>query len=62
MPESPESNQIVPEDPAIPDDYPSADEAEPELSDTPLGPPPDADPDEQPLPGIPEGQEPPDAG
>lgn len=62
MPESPEHNEIVPDDPPIPGEYPSADEAEPEHDDTPMGPPPDADPAEQPMPGVPVGDEPPDAG
>lgn len=63
MSESPESNDIVPEDPDIPDEYPSGDEgAEAEIDDAPMGTQPGADPDEQSLPGIPTGNEPPDAG
>lgn len=57
-----ESTDPAPDDPEIPDEYPSAEGAEPELDDQPLGPPADADPDEAPLPGIPDGREPPSAG
>jgi hypothetical protein len=56
---------LVPENPDIPDEYPSADEAAPEVDDQPLGTErgEDATEDDGPLPGLyPEDKEPPDAG
>jgi hypothetical protein len=49
---------ITPEDPDIPDEPPPAPTGEPEREDTPLGVPADADPEDAPLPGLPE-EEPP---
>jgi hypothetical protein len=51
---------ITPEDPEIPDRPPPPDAGEPEIDDQPLGPPADLDPDDAPLPGLPE-REPPQA-
>jgi hypothetical protein len=51
---------ITPEDPDIPEEPPPAEDGEPELKDQPLGVPADLDPEDAPLPGIPE-KEPPQA-
>ncbi len=51
---------ITPEDPDVPDEAPPADAGEPEIDDQPLGVPEDLDPDDAPLPGMPES-EPPEA-
>ena len=51
---------ITPEDPEVPSEPPPADAGEPELDDQPLGVPEDLDPDDAPLPGMPES-EPPEA-
>jgi hypothetical protein len=50
---------ITPEDPDIPDSAPSGPEGpSPEGDDQPLGPPNELDPDEAPLPGLPEAEPP----
>jgi hypothetical protein len=49
---------ITPEDPDIPDGTPPAEDGAPELEDQPLGPPADLDPDDAPLPGLPEAEPP----
>jgi hypothetical protein len=51
---------ITPEDPEIPPTPPPAGDGEPEVDDQPLGPPPELDPADAPLPGLPE-REPPQA-
>jgi hypothetical protein len=52
---------ISPEDPDIPDSPPPPGAGEPEIDDQPLGVPEDLDPDDAPLPGLPES-EPPQGG
>ena len=49
---------ITPDDPDIPDTPPSAEDGEPETHDQPLGPPADLDPEDAPLPGVPEAEPP----
>jgi hypothetical protein len=50
---------ITPEDPDVPDSPPSGPEGpSPESDDQPLGPPAELDPDEAPLPGLPEAEPP----
>ena len=50
-------------DEAIPEDFPAGDRGgEAEIDDDPLGVPDDADADPTEQPGIPSGDEPPDAG
>jgi membrane AbrB-like protein len=51
-------SSITPDDPDIPDKPPPADDGEPETDDQPLGPPAELDPDEAPLPGLPEREPP----
>ena len=51
---------ITPQDPDIPGEPPPAEDGAPETDDQPLGPPADLDPDDAPLPGLPE-KEPPQA-
>jgi hypothetical protein len=51
---------ITPDDPDIPDEPPPAEDGAPETDDQPLGPPAEMDPEDAPLPGIPE-REPPQA-
>jgi hypothetical protein len=51
---------ITPDDPDIPDGPPPPGEGEPEVDDQPLGVPEELDPDDAPLPGLPE-REPPQA-
>ena len=53
-----ETPDIAPEDPAVPDDPPPADDGSPEIRDQPLGPPADLDDDDAPLPGVPENEPP----
>ena len=53
-----ETPDIGPADPDIPDTPPPAEDGGPELEDQPLGTPAGADPDEAPLPGIPEKEPP----
>ena len=57
MSESP----ITPEEPDIPDAPPPPGEGEPEIDDQPLGVPEDLEPENAPLPGVPES-EPPQGG
>ena len=45
---------ITPDDPDIPDEPPPAEDGEPETDDQPLGPPAELDPEDAPLPGVPE--------
>jgi hypothetical protein len=49
---------ITPEDPDIPDSPPPPGEGEPEIDDQPLGVPDDLDPEQAPLPGLPESEPP----
>jgi hypothetical protein len=49
---------ITPDDPEIPDDPPPPDGGESEVDDQPLGPPADLDPEDAPLPGLPENEPP----
>ena len=49
---------ITPEDPDIPDETPPPGDGTPEIDDQPLGVPGDLDPDEAPLPGLPESEPP----
>jgi hypothetical protein len=49
---------ITPQDPDVPDEPPPADDGEPEIDDQPLGVPPDLDPEDAPLPGLPESEPP----
>jgi hypothetical protein len=49
---------ITPDDPDIPDDPPPAENGEPETEDQPMGPPAGLDPDDAPLPGVPEAEPP----
>ena len=49
---------ITPQDPEIPDDRPPAEAGDPEADDQPLGPPAELDPEDAPLPGIPENEPP----
>jgi hypothetical protein len=51
---------ITPEDPDIPDAPPPAEDGSPEADDQPMGPPAELDPDDAPLPGLPQ-REPPQA-
>jgi hypothetical protein len=51
---------ITPQDPDIPAEPPPAEDGGPEADDQPLGPPAELDPQEAPLPGLPE-KEPPQA-
>jgi hypothetical protein len=51
---------ITPDDPDIPDEPPPAEDGSPEEDDQPLGPPAEMDPEDAPLPGLPE-REPPQA-
>jgi len=53
-----ETPDIAPEDPAVPDDPPPADDGSPEIRDQPLGPPAGLDDDDAPLPGVPENEPP----
>lgn len=52
-----ETPDIAPEDPEIPSSPPPAEDGI-EVEDQPLGVPDDADPDEAPLPGVPEKEPP----
>jgi len=56
-----ETPDIGPTDPDIPSEPPPAGASDPEIPDQPLGVPREADPDDAPLPGVPE-KEPPAAG
>jgi membrane AbrB-like protein len=49
---------ITPQDPDIPDEPPPAEDGTPEIDDQPLGPPAEMDPEDAPLPGIPEREPP----
>jgi hypothetical protein len=49
---------ITPEDPDIPDEPPPAEDGSPEIEDQPLGPPAELDPEDAPLPGLPESEPP----
>jgi hypothetical protein len=49
---------ITPDDPDIPDDPPPPGEGAPEIDDQPLGVPDELDPEEAPLPGVPESEPP----
>ena len=49
---------ITPEDPDIPATTPPPDDGSPEIDDQPLGVPDDLDPDDAPLPGLPESEPP----
>jgi membrane AbrB-like protein len=49
---------ITPQDPDIPDAPPPAEDGSPEDDDQPLGPPADLDPEEAPLPGLPQREPP----
>jgi len=49
---------ITPDDPDIPDEPAPAEGGEPEIHDQPLGVPEELDPDEAPLPGVPESEPP----
>ena len=49
---------ITPDDPDIPAEPPPAEDGEPETDDQPLGPPAELDPDDAPLPGLPEKEPP----
>jgi hypothetical protein len=49
---------ITPEDPDIPDHPPAPGDGSPEIDDQPLGVPADLDPDDAPLPGLPENEPP----
>jgi hypothetical protein len=51
---------ITPEDPDVPETPPAPDDGSPEIHDQPLGVPAELDPDDAPLPGLPE-REPPQA-
>jgi hypothetical protein len=51
---------ITPEDPDVPETPPDAGDGTPEIDDQPLGVPAELDPDDAPLPGLPE-REPPQA-
>ena len=51
---------ITPQEPEIPDTAPPATDGEPELDDQPLGPPAELDPEDAPLPGLPESEPPAD--
>jgi hypothetical protein len=46
------------DDPDIPDTPPPAEAGEPEIDDQPMGPPDDLDPEDAPLPGVPENEPP----
>jgi hypothetical protein len=56
-----ERPEITPQDADIPTDPPAREDSSPELPDQPLGPPADLDPEDAPLPGLPEA-EPPSSG
>jgi len=49
---------ITPEDPDIPGAPPAPGDGEPEIDDQPLGVPSELDPDDAPLPGLPESEPP----
>ena len=49
---------ITPEDPDVPGDPPPAESGDPEIDDQPLGVPGDLDPDDAPLPGLPQSEPP----
>jgi hypothetical protein len=49
---------ITPEDPDIPGAPPAADDGDPEIHDQPLGVPSELDPEDAPLPGLPESEPP----
>ncbi len=49
---------ITPEDPDIPDVPPPPGDGTPEIDDQPLGVPDDLDPEDAPLPGLPESEPP----
>jgi hypothetical protein len=51
---------ITPSEPDIPAEPPPAEDGSPEEHDQPMGPPAELDPDDAPLPGLPE-REPPQA-
>ena len=53
-----ERPEITPQDPHIPADPPAPGDSSPELPDQPLGPPADLDPEDAPLPGLPEAEPP----
>lgn len=53
-----EQTPIVPDEPDIPAAPPPAQSGDPEVPDQPLGPPADLDPDDAPLPGLPESEPP----
>jgi hypothetical protein len=53
-----ETPDIGPADPDIPDAPPPPADGRPEIEDQPLGAPASADPDDAPLPGIPEKEPP----
>jgi hypothetical protein len=49
---------ITPSDPDIPDTPPPGEDGSPEADDQPLGPPAELDPEDAPLPGLPEREPP----
>ena len=49
---------ITPEEPQIPDAPPPGEDGAPEIDDQPLGVPEDLDPEDAPLPGLPESEPP----
>jgi len=49
---------ITPDDPDVPESPPPPGGGDPEIDDQPLGVPDDLDPDEAPLPGLPESEPP----
>jgi hypothetical protein len=51
---------ITPDEPELPTEPPPVDDGGPEVADQPLGVPDDLDPEDAPLPGVPE-REPPQA-
>lgn len=53
-----DSPEITPQDPDIPADPPATEDSTPEVPDQPLGAPADLDPEDAPLPGLPEAEPP----
>ena len=53
-----EKTPITPEDPDIPGGPPGSGDGAPEIDDQPLGVPSEADPEDAPLPGLPETEPP----
>jgi hypothetical protein len=49
---------ITPQDPDIPAKRPPAEDGSPEADDQPMGPPAELDPEDAPLPGVPENEPP----